>query len=260
MEKITGKNNDLIKSIKKLLSSSKERRLQNCFVLEGARLVFDALHSFCSVKCFLVTENAYHKYQAQCDVLISKADKAYFITDEISAKLSETENAQGIFAVFEIEEKNIDFQAEGKYIALDNVQDPGNLGTILRTSEALGIDGIIIGGGCDIYNPKVLRATMGAVFRVNTIRCSNVTEVLVPLKAQGFKIYATSPNNSAKPITDIDFSEGGICVIGNEANGISDAVSELADDLITIKMLGRAESLNASVAASITMWEMLRNE
>lgn len=260
MEKITGKNNDLIKSVKKLLSSSKERRLNNCFVLEGARLVFDALNSFCSVRCFLVTESAYDKYRTQCDALIAKADKAYFISEEISEKLSETENAQGVFAVFDMEEKPIDFKTDGKYIALDNVQDPGNLGTILRTAEALGIDGIIIGGGCDLYNPKVLRATMGAVFRVNTIRCSDVSDVLINLKEQGFKIYATSPSSTAKPITDIDFSKGGICVIGNEANGISDRVSELADDLITIKMLGRAESLNASVAASITMWEMLRNE
>lgn len=260
MEKITGKNNDLIKSVKKLLSSSKERRVNNSFVLEGARLVFDALSSLCRIKCFLVTESAYDKYREQCDEIINRAEKSYLISDEISVKLSETENAQGIFAVFGIEEKTVDFKADGKYIALDNVQDPGNLGTILRTAEALGIDGIIIGGGCDLYNPKVLRATMGAVFRVNTIRCSDAAEVLASLKAQNFKIYATSPSSSAKPITDADFSGGGICVIGNEANGISDRVSELADDLITIKMLGRAESLNASVAASITMWEMLRNE
>lgn len=260
MEKITGKNNDLIKSVKKLLSSSKERRVNNSFVLEGARLVFDALHSLCRVKCFLVTEGAYAKYRTQCDEIIKLAEKSYLISDEISAKLSETENAQGVFAVFEMEEKPIDFKSNRKYIALDNVQDPGNLGTILRTAEALGIDGIIIGGGCDLYNPKVLRATMGAVFRVNTLRCSSAADVLSDLKEQGFKIYATSPDSSAKPITDVDFSKGCICVIGNEANGISESVAALADDLITIKMLGRAESLNASVAASITMWEMLRNE
>lgn len=260
MEKITGKNNDLIKSVKKLLSSSKERRVNNSFVLEGARLVFDALNSLCRIKCFLVTESAYDKYHSQCDELIAKADKAYFISDEISAKLSETENAQGIFAVFDIEEKPIEFKADGKYIALDNVQDPGNLGTILRTAEALGIDGLIIGGGCDLYNPKVLRATMGAVFRVNTVRCSDAFDMLINLKEQGFRIYATSPSKTAKPITHVDFSNGCICVIGNEANGISKSIAALADDLITIKMLGRAESLNASVAASITMWEMLRNE
>ena len=260
MEKITGKNNDLIKSVKKLLSSSKERRVTNSFVLEGARLVFDALNSLCSIKSFLVTEAAYDKYREQCDEIIRLADKSYFISDEISAKLSETENSQGIFAVFEIEEKPIDFKSDGKYIALDNVQDPGNLGTILRTAEALGIDGIIIGGGCDVYNPKVLRATMGAVFRVSIMRCANVADALAELKGQGFKIYATSPGKTARLITDVDFSQGAVCVIGNEANGISDSVASLADDLITIKMLGRAESLNASVAASITMWEMLRNE
>ena len=260
MEKITGKNNDLIKSVKKLLSSSKERRVNNSFVLEGARLVFDALNSLCSVKYFFVTEAAYDKYHVQCDEIIKLAEKSYFISDEISSRLSETESSQGVFAVFKIEENPIDFKLDGKYIALDNVQDPGNLGTILRTAEALGIDGLIIGGGCDIYNPKVLRATMGAVFRVSVMRCGNAADILSDLKGQGFKIYATSPSKSAMSITAVDFSQGGICVIGNEANGISDSVAALANDLITIKMLGRAESLNASVAASITMWEMLRNE
>ena len=260
MEKITGKNNDLIKSVKKLLSSSKERRVTNSFVLEGARLVFDALNSLCSIRCFLVTETAYDKYREQCNKIISLAEKSYFISDEISAKLSETENSQGVFAVFEIEENTFDFKSDGKYIALDNVQDPGNLGTILRTAEALGIDGIIIGGGCDVYNPKVLRATMGAVFRIRILRCGNAEEALAELKEKGFKVYAASPDKTARSITDADFSQGAVCVIGNEANGISKNVAALADDFITIKMLGRAESLNASVAASITMWEMLRNE
>lgn len=258
MEKITGKNNELIKGVKKLISSSGERKAEGRFVLEGARLVFDVLNSLYQVSCFLVTENAYEKYKAQCDTLIERSDKAYFISEEIAKKLSDTKNPQGIFAVCKISDKEIDIVTNGKYIALDNLQDPGNLGTVIRTAEALGIDGVIVGGGCDIYNPKVLRSSMGSVLRLDIIRCNDITEKLSQLKASGFRIYATTPDSNAVPVTEIDFSKGGICVIGNEANGVSDSVINLAHRCITIPMKGRAESLNASAAASVIMWEMLR--
>ena len=258
MEKITGKNNDLIKGIKKLLSSSKERKDKGLFVIEGARLVFDVLNSFYRVETFLVTEDSYEKYKAQCDEMINVADKSYIISNDISSKLSDTQSSQGVFAVCYMTNNGFTAEQGKRYVALDNVQDPGNLGTIIRTAEALGIDGVLVGGGCDIDNPKALRASMGSMLRVNVNQIIDLEKELRVLKADGFMIYATVPDSSAKAITDIDFSNGGICVIGNEANGISENVKNLCDELVTIKMLGRAESLNASVAASITMWEMLR--
>lgn len=259
MEKITGKNNDLIKGVKKLLSSSKERKSQAVFVLEGARLVFDVLNSFCDVKIFLITSQAYEKYKNSADSLIERSEKSYIINDEISAKLSDTQNSQGVFAVCKmpvIDENQI--KADGRYIALDNVQDPGNLGAIVRTAEALGIDGIIVGGGCDIYNPKALRASMGSMLRMSIYNTDKLSAYLENIKKLGLSVYGTVPDSSADRITDVDFSKGGVCVIGNEANGISDAVKNICTKLITIQMRGRAESLNASVAASITIWEMLR--
>ena len=258
MEKITGKNNDLIKGIKKLLSSSKERKDKGLFVIEGARLVFDVLNSFYRVETFLVTEDSYEKYKSQCDEMILRADKSYIISNDISIKLSETKSSQGVFAVCNMADNSFTAEQGKKYIALDNVQDPGNLGTIIRTAEALGIDGVLVGSGCDIYNSKALRASMGSMLRVNVNQIIDLEKELNNLKANGFMIYGTVPDSSAKAITDIDFSNGGICVIGNEANGISNEIKNLCNELITIKMLGRAESLNASVAASITMWEMLR--
>lgn len=259
MEKITGKNNDLIKNVKKLLSSSKQRREQSLFVLEGARLVFDVLNSFYKVKYFLVTESAYEKYIEQSDEMVNASEEAYMISSELAEKLSDTKSTQGVFAVCCMNRDN-DFKLSdnSKMIALDNVQDPGNLGTIIRTAEALGIDSVIVGGGCDIYNPKVLRASMGSILRMNIVQTEDLISKLNALKANNISIYGTSPSNRAKPITEIDFSSGSVCVIGNEANGISDEVKALCDSLVTIKMLGRAESLNASVAAAITMWEMLR--
>ena len=258
MEKITGKNNDLIKGIKKLLSSSKERKDKGLFVIEGARLVFDVLNSFYRVETFLVTEDSYEKYKSQCDEMILRADKSYIISNDISIKLSETKSSQGVFAVCYMADNSFTAEQGKKYVALDNVQDPGNLGTIIRTAEALGIDGVLVGSGCDIFNPKALRASMGSMLRVNVNQIIDLEKELNNLKANGFMIYGTVPDSSAKAITDIDFSNGGICVIGNEANGIGNEIKNLCNELITIKMLGRAESLNASVAASITMWEMLR--
>ena len=259
MEKITGKNNDIIKGVKKLLTSSNQRRAQSQFVLEGARLVFDVLNSFVDVDSFFITESAYAKYRESADLMIEKSNCSYFISDEISSKISETKNSQGIFAICNMSSSSIELNPHNKYIALDNIQDPGNLGTIIRTAEALGIDGIIIGGGCDLYNPKVLRASMGSFLRIKYMICSNLHECLNELRLKNsYRIYSTSPSIDAVNITKADFSKGCICVIGNEANGVSDAVLEVSDEIITIPMLGRAESLNASIAASIVMWEMLR--
>lgn len=259
MEKITGKNNDIIKNVKKLLSSTKHRREQGLFVLEGARLVFDVLNSFYTVSCLLITQNAYEKYKTQADEIAKHCQRVFIISDDISEKLSDTKNPQGVFAICRMR-NNADFRfiPNGRYIALDHIQDPGNLGTIVRTAEALGIDGVIIGGGCDMYNPKVLRAAMGSMLRMHIVQTDDLAQMLTGLKSKGVPVYASTPDSNAAPVTDIDFSAGGVCVIGNEANGVREEIKRICGSLVTIKMTGRAESLNASAAASILMWEMLR--
>lgn len=259
MEKITGKNNSIIKNVKKLLSSSAQRREQGLFVLEGARLVFDILNSFYKIKYFLVTVEAYGKYTAQCNEISAFSEYSFFITNELSEKLGETKNTQGVFAVCVMKtQEKFPLKKGGRYIALDNIQDPGNLGAAVRTAEALGIDGIMAGGGCDIFNPKALRASMGSMLRINIIQTDSLSEYLTDCISEGLPVYASSPDSSALSVTDIDFSDGGVCVIGNEANGVSREITELCDSTVTIKMSGRAESLNASAAAAIIMWEMLR--
>ncbi|MGN1328737.1 MAG: TrmH family RNA methyltransferase [Eubacterium sp.] len=258
MEKITGKNNDIIKGVKKLFSSSKLRREQGLFVLEGARLVFDVLNSFYEVKCFLITEKSFEKYEEKAKQLVDVSEKAYLISNDIADRLSQTQNTQGIFAVCKMKNEDADIDVSRKYIALDNVQDPGNLGTIIRTADALGIDGIITGGGCDVFNPKVLRSSMGSVLRMKIKYCQNLASFLEDLKNKGMAVYGTSPDINAEKITDVTFCGGCVCVIGNEANGISDDVRKACSEIITIPMQGRAESLNASIAAAVVMWEMLR--
>lgn len=258
MEKITSKGNELIKSVKKLLTSSNERKAQGLFVLEGARLVFDALNSFFSIKYFFITSQAYDKYKNEADFMLAKAQYSFFITNEIADKLSETKNTQGVFAVCEIKDSGGSLDDCSKLILLDNVSDPGNVGTIIRTAEALGIDGVVVSGGCDMYNPKVLRASMGSILRLKVFAADDSCDMISRLKSKDFKVYATVPDSNAESISSINFDGKAVCVIGNEANGISDDVKAVCDESVTIRMLGNAESLNASVAAAITMWEMLR--
>ncbi len=256
MEKITSKNNDIVKDTKKLITSSKARVQNRAFVLEGARLCFDVLNSVYTVKTLFITEKFFEKYPLEISAMLERCDDSYLISEEVSKKLSDTENPQGIFAVCSMKDENA-FSKSEKIIALDNVQDPSNVGAIIRTAEALGIESIIAYNCCDIYNPKVLRASMGSVLRENVYICSSLEETLKSLKGE-YMIYSSVPDSSAKRITDIDFSKPSICVIGNEANGVEENIKALSDKLITIPMLGNAESLNASAAASIIMWEMLR--
>lgn len=255
LEMITSKNNQIIKDTKKLLTSSKFRSQCSAFVLEGARLSFDVLNSVYKVKLLLITEEAYEKYEAKANDVIAKADSSYFISNDVAEKLGETANSQGVFVVCEMQ--NASAELGNKIIALDNVQDPSNVGAIIRTAEALGIDNIITYNCCDIYNPKTIRASMGSILRMSIVDTNNLEEKLTELKAE-YPVYSTVPSSTAMKITDVDFSGKAICVIGNEANGVEENIKAVSNKLITIPMLGRAESLNASVAASITMWEMLR--
>lgn len=257
MEKITSKSNNLIKHTKKLFTSHKDRDLFSQFALEGARLCFDALDSDCGADILLLTENAAQKYSDKCDRLINGFERSYFISSELASYLSETKNPQGVFAVCSRRENNFYLQTGKKYIALDKIQDPSNLGAVIRTAEALGIDGAVFSGCCDLYNPKVLRASMGGALRLPVLLCDDLAREIKKFRSLGFSVYAAVPDHSATDIKNITFKGSDICVIGNEGNGVSEEVKKACSGLLTINMLGRAESLNASVAAAIVMWEML---
>ena len=258
MEKITSRNNDLIKYIKKLSTSRKARFQEKKFVLEGARLSFDVLNSFYQPDVFLITEKAAEKYEKQLADMIKIADSAYFISEEVAEKLAETENTQGVFCVCNIPNGTNRLVLNQKYIALDHLQDPSNLGALIRTAEALGINGAICHKCCDIYNPKALRASMGSILRLPVILSDDLVSDMKAARKQGFSFFATVPNDNAEDITKIDFPASSVIIIGNEGNGISEEVKAAADKLVTINMLGRTESLNASMAGAIAMWEMLR--
>ncbi len=260
MLNITSRNNEKIKNAVKLCTDSSERKKSGLFFLEGLRLCCDAVKNSVKPEIVFVTESAICKYSNELAVLLDSAKESYVITQEIALKLSDTKNPQGVFCVCKTLDKknNIDkMNYNGIYIALENIQTPLNLGAAARTAEAFGLDGILISGGCDIYNPKALRAAMGALLRIDVFYTDDMGEALKHCNEKGMKTYAAVPDSSAVSVTEMDRSGGIICAIGNEGNGLSDKTVS-ACTKITIPMRGKAESLNAAAAASVIMWEMTR--
>ncbi len=258
---ITSKSNDKIKQAAKLCADSASRKKQGLFFLEGLRLCCDAVYSGLVPESVFVTRNALKKYSRELDILLEKTENKYIITEDIAEKLSDTKNPQGVFCICKILDKRckidkIDYN--GKYIAMENIQTPVNLGAAARTAEALGLDGLIVSGGCDIYNPKALRASMGSLIRLNVYDISDLAAFLKKCGENSVKTYAAVPDRNALPVTLMDKSHGIICVVGNEGNGLSEGVISACGERITIPMKGRAESLNAAAAASVVMWEMVR--
>ncbi len=260
-EKITSKDNSRVKYAVKLRDKDSFRKSEGVFLIEGARLCYDAALSGMQITDLFVTENSIVKYSDYVRSVKDSAERSFVVSQEVAQKLSDTKTSQGVFCIVKMLDKNANIGKiiyNGKYIALDNVSNPSNFGAIVRTAEAMGLNGVIVCGGCDIYNPKSQRASMGSLFRLDIIECESLPELFEDLKTQGMKIYAGVPDSNALKITEADMSGGVVCVVGNEGNGIADDVKAAATQLVTITMKGRAESLNASAAASIIIWEMMR--
>ena len=251
---ISSKNNEIIKNIKKL--KDKKYR-ENKFIVEGERIVEEAIQENVEISVIVIEESFYNNIEKQD--LIKKATKynTLIVTDKVFLDISDVKTPQGILAVInKNENKEIDKNAP--YImALDNLQDPGNIGTIIRTLDSANIKQLIVSkGSVDAYSPKVVRSTMGAIFRVNVIEVENLVETMQNLKNSGFEVVSTSLETD-KSIYDISYNKK-VVIIGNEANGVSKEILEMSDYKVKIPMLGKTESLNASVAASIMIYEYVR--
>lgn len=258
MDRIESTSNEKIKLAVKVATSSKHRRQTGLFFLEGLRLCRDAALTGYEIECTFISENAFEKLGNNLDVILSSSKQSYVINRSVEQKITQAQTPQGIFCLCKKREIEHEFDFKGKYIALESIQDPANFGAICRTAEALGINGAIIYDCCDLYNPKTQRAAMGSALRFPVIETDNLVATLHKLSQNGMKLYATTPRSDAKRITELPFDGGSVAVIGNEGNGVSDEVFSICEK-ITIPMGGRAESLNASMAAAITMWEMVRN-
>ncbi len=258
--KIESTDNKIVKKAVKLKGSASYRQSEKLFLIEGLRLCNDALISGVNIKYALCTNRFIEKNPTLSDSIKESAEEGFFeISDSVEKKLSDTKTPQGIFLICDIKDFSDNTLNGSKYLALENISDPSNLGTIIRTAEAFNLDGLILSDDCcDVYNPKVLRGSMGGTFRLNIIIPNDFYGFLTKSKGAGFKIISTTPKKDACDIKNLANIDKTICLIGNEGNGLTDKAFNLSDECMTIKMNGRGESLNASVAASIIIYEMTR--
>lgn len=210
------------------------------------------------VTAFL-TAKAAEKYPGQARAVTQSARECFEVSSGAADAVAGTAGPQGIVCVCRMPEsaKSADFIAPGRRcLALDNVQDPANLGAVIRTAEALGIDAVIVGGGCDIYNPKTLRSAMGSVFRMRTFQTGDLAGFLEQAASAGLNTIALVTDPSAEDIRSADTVGGFVCVVGNEGAGVSGPTLQACKTKTTIPMSGKTESLNAAAAAAIAMWEL----
>lgn len=248
---ITSKTNDFIKYIKSL-SLKKNRDEYGDFIVEGIKMVGEVVESDYKIKKIIICEELFTESFDAHNNDIEYVSKAVF------EHITDTKTPQGIMAI--VSKKEITNIKLGETIfALDNVQDPGNLGTIIRTLDCAGIKDLFLSKGCaDEYNPKVIRSTMGAIFRVNILSELYLKEELEKLKSEGYNLVVTSLEG-ATSLFEHKFVGKNVIVIGNESNGVSKEIQEIANVRIKIPMVGQTESLNAGVAASLMAYEILRN-
>lgn len=237
---ITSLNNPTIKEISKL-KNKKYRDLTNTYLVEGEHLVEEAYKNNLLIKIILLEDTI-------CNYDIEKI----YVTKEVMKKLTELDTPNKIIGIVK---KNTPLPIGNKILILDNIQDPGNLGTIIRSSVAFDIDTIVLSPNTvDIYNPKVIRSTQGMIFYANIITLE-LKEFINEIKTKNYTIFGTNVRNG-KNIKEITLPEKFALVLGNEGQGVSKEIESLCDDNIYIKMSSKCESLNVSVATSILLYEV----
>ena len=281
MEIISSTKNDKIKNISALLKSKKARDEQGVFVIEGIRIFKDTLKTASEyVKSIFISESILGDNITQKDIIslnstitalfsVSVPDtiSVYVVKDSVLDSVSGTVTTQGVIAIVRKPQITLDRLLDIsktvssinpqkiRLLILENIQDPGNLGTMLRTAEAAGMTGIIMSGDCtDIFSPKVVRASMGSIFRMPFVYCNDFISALNEIKVKGITIYAAYLHGGV-PYKEIEFDNNYAILIGNEGNGLTDAAVNAASKRVFIPMSGEIESLNAAVAAAILMYK-----
>lgn len=254
---ITSTKNQKIKNVMKLMTSSKARKEQDVFIVEGIRM-FKEIDKNDYVEGF-VSSDFYENNREY----LKKCEKTYEVVDDkVFEQMSGTLTPQGIMAVVKqkhyVLEDIITTDRPAHVIVCENLQDPGNLGTIIRCGEGAGITGIIMSKNTvDIYNPKTIRSTMGSIFRIPFLYTDNLEETIGELKSKNVKMLAAHLKGK-KNYDEVNYKGSVGFLIGNEGNGLTDKTANLADEYILIPMEGKVESLNAAIASSILMYEVNR--
>ena len=260
MQVINSKDNDIVKKIRKL-KDKKYRDELGVYVIEGIKVIEEAINENVEIEKIVICEDCTEASIIPQKLMYAIAKyNCIYVSKKVFEVLTDVVAPQGILAIVRRPEKNekIDYNAE-LILALDGIQDPGNLGTILRTADSVNLNQIIVTKNtADCYNPKVVRSTMGAILRIKIIETESLVNTLKEAKKNKFKIVATSLDTQNN-IYDIDYNKK-VIVIGNEANGVTKEVQSMADNKVKIPMLGKTESLNASVATGIMLYEYVRQK
>ncbi len=254
---ITSTANGQIKELVKLQKSAKERKKTGCFIAEGIKLVKEAFLEDMLEKVYLLDKLLEDsEIKELCD-----QTEYELVAESVFLDIADTVTPQGILGIVrqpKYSAEELINSEKGHFLLLEDLRDPGNLGTIMRTAEGAGMNAVLLSkGSVDLFNPKVVRATMGSVFRVPFCYAEDLGQVIDALKARGIPVYGTMMKGS-KRYNECDYRSGAGIVIGNEANGISEDIAAHLSGTVMIPMAGRLESLNAAVAAAVLMYEMIR--
>ena len=245
---ISSKDNVRVKEIKKL----KQKKYRNeKYIVEGSKMIQEAINENVNIELIVLRAGTEVSFDISKFEIIEVAENVF-------NDLSDVTSPQGVLAVVKKDEKSNEINLNENYIlVLDGIQDPGNLGTIIRTADSANLKQIIVSKDtADCYSPKVIRSTMGSIYRVKIIEVEDLEKTLLNLKKNNFEIITTELE-AKKSIYEIDYDKK-IVVIGNEGNGVSHEIRNISDIKAKIPMLGKAESLNASVAAGIMIYEYVR--
>lgn len=256
MVEIISPNNPMIKEIASL-KIRKNRWKTGLYTAEGFKIAWEAVNGGRAVEKLIFSDNILNSEESE--KLISAFNnyrECIKVPQKIFASISSMESPQGIIAILKIENNSLaNLSSDGNYIFLAGLQDPGNCGTIIRSAEAFNFKGIIFGkGSVDPFNQKAVQASMGSILRTKLYFSDDDEKTLNLLKEKGFRLIATSLESNNK-LSEFEFTNKDILIIGNEGKGISERILSLSDILITIPMGGEAESLNAGVAASLMMYQ-----
>lgn len=260
MQVITSKENEQIKQIYKL-KDKKYRDEMGLYVVEGIKTVNEALAEGADIQTIVISDDSDEQKEIEQKMLYAVAKyNMLYVSRNVFEHISHVMHPQGILAVIKKREtKNEINYKQDMLVILDNIQDPGNLGTIIRTIDSAGINQIILSKGTvDAYSPKVVRSTMSGIFRVDIIEVEDLLSTIKDIQKHGFKVIATSLDTN-KSMYDVSYNKTAI-IIGNEANGVSKEVLKVADEKVKIPMLGKTESLNAAVATGIVVYEYVRQK
>ena len=249
---ITSTSNPKIKQVALLRDKARARREEGAYVVEGLRMFREIPAG--DVREVYVTQDFYNKNESLC----STYKDLQVVSDKVFEKIADTVTPQGVVAVVSMKETSLEDVLKGDFLLfLENIQDPGNLGTLFRTAEGAGVKGIIISkGSADIYNPKVIRSTMGSIFRMPYIYVDDIASV-ISKEASNMNIYAAALEG-AKDYTTVSYTGRCGILIGNEGNGLKNETIKAAGKSVYIPMQGSVESLNASISGAILMYEAAR--